>query len=217
MPMDAVSEAYRSRPRPPSQRRRRSWADSPGDSSLLEDQRVFWVRLLVVAMGLVSLSVVLAVLAALMVRLTSMPVTVMGLLRRWRKRRQGRRLPGLAASPRLDEVLAPDQASMGDADDLDLILRKGKLEEAILVVDPIEVRPAFGSNPTAAAGDHPSRRVQEVARIVDVHLLVMHVARHKHIDAILMRPVHPEALVPSRREVRNDDLPSRSGLLEALL
>mmetsp|Transcript_48588 Transcript_48588/g.123244 ORF Transcript_48588/g.123244 Transcript_48588/m.123244 type:complete len:209 (-) Transcript_48588:1423-2049(-) len=123
----------------------------------------------------------------------------------------------LGREPGLHEGVAAHQTSVRDAGDFDDVLRQQQLVEPVRIVDAVPVGETLGRDAATAARDYPSSREEEVARIVVVQLLVVHVAGNHHVDAVLLVQFQPVVRVPCGRMVCDEDLPTRRGLAQALL
>mmetsp|Transcript_71357 Transcript_71357/g.183970 ORF Transcript_71357/g.183970 Transcript_71357/m.183970 type:complete len:487 (+) Transcript_71357:137-1597(+) len=121
------------------------------------------------------------------------------------------------AVPRIQEADATKHAAMGDALHFDHLLGERHFEETVLIVVAVHGRPPFGGDAATTTGDHPSRGVQEVGRIVVVELLRMHVASDHEVNPVLTGQANPQVLPPCRRKMRHHNLPVGRRLLQALL
>mmetsp|Transcript_8856 Transcript_8856/g.26359 ORF Transcript_8856/g.26359 Transcript_8856/m.26359 type:complete len:463 (+) Transcript_8856:192-1580(+) len=106
---------------------------------------------------------------------------------------------------------------MRDACYFDDLFGQRELEETVLVVDAQGIWPAFRSNASPSAGNHPSGGEKEVAWVFVMDLLVVHMTSDHQINAVFFRHGLPIPCVPRGREVCHHDLPSGLGAIEGVL
>mmetsp|Transcript_65760 Transcript_65760/g.165767 ORF Transcript_65760/g.165767 Transcript_65760/m.165767 type:complete len:280 (+) Transcript_65760:812-1651(+) len=110
--------------------------------------------------------------------------------------------------PRADDRCLSNLATMRDGLDRQGLRRKAQVHEAILVILPGDVRFLLACDATTPSANDVGGVPQEVAVFPGtVQLLVVRMAGDDQVNAERPHEGDPEFLAPTRREVRDDNLP----------